>query len=395
MTSIITAPQASGTSATIARTFDFGSGMPDPGTFPAAALAEASHRAILEVGASFVRYPEPRGYAPLRQIASARFARNHGVDVPVHDVVITNGSMQGIILATQALCRPGDTVVLEEFCYSGTLGVLRQFGAHLAGVPLDEHGMRLDALETELDRLEREDRRVAFLYTIATHQNPTGTIMPVERRRQLVEICRRRSITIVEDDCYADVVFEGEMPPAMYSFAEAGTVLYIGSFSKVLGPGVRLGYFMAPDALATQLLAYKRDGGTSTLSSAIVAEYLKDELWSHVSEVCAAVKAKRDRLFTAVDRELGGLVERTHPMGGLFTWLRLPDDVDTQAIAQLAKERNVIYGLGRSFDAADRDIPFLRLAFGFIDEDLIDEGISLLGECIEGAAPGGRGRTTP
>ncbi|HEV2126643.1 MAG TPA: PLP-dependent aminotransferase family protein [Chloroflexota bacterium] len=394
MTSIRTATQASGTSATIARTFDFGSGMPDPGTFPVTALAAASQRAILEVGASLVRYPDARGYAPLRQIPSARFARNHGVAVPVHDVVITNGSMQGIILATQALCRPGDTVVLEEFCYSGTLGVLRQFGAHLAGVSVDEHGMRLDALETVLDRLEREGRRVAFLYTIATHQNPTGTIMPVERRRQLVEICRRRSITIVEDDCYADVVFEGEMPPAMYSFAEPGTVLYIGSFSKVLGPGVRLGYFIAPEALATRLLAYKRDGGTSSLSSAIVAEYLKAELWSHISEVCAAVKAKRDRLFAAVDRELGGLVERTHPMGGLFTWLRLPDDVDTQAIAQLAKERNVIYGLGRSFDAADRDIPFLRLAFGFIDEDLIDEGISLLGECIEGAAPGGRGRTT-
>jgi 2-aminoadipate transaminase len=376
--------------ARLNQTFDFGSGMPDPSTFPTEALAQAAQRAILENGKTMVRYPDARGFGPLREIARARFLRNHGVDVPVGDVVITNGSMQSIILATQALSRPGDTVVVEEFCYSGTLGVLRQFGAQLAGVPLDEHGMRIDALETVLDTIEREGRRVAFLYSIATHQNPTGTIMPLERRRQLVELCQRRGIVIVEDDCYADVVFEGEMPPAMYSFAEPGRVLYIGSFSKVLGPGVRLGYFIAPESLTTRLLAYKRDGGTSSLSSMIVAEYFREALWPHIAEVCGAVKAKRDRLFAAVDRELGGLVDRTHPQGGLFTWLRLPEGVDTQAIARMAKERNVVYGLGRSFDAADRDVNYLRLAFGYIDLDLIDEGITLLGECVEGAAPGAR-----
>jgi 2-aminoadipate transaminase len=374
--------------------YDFGSGKPDPKTFPSEALGRAAQRVLLREGPGLASYPEARGYVPLREIAAGRFERNHALRVPVNDVVTTNGSMQAIILATQALSRPGDTVVVEEFCYSGTLGVLRQFGARLEGVPLDGDGMLPDALDATLERLEREDRRVGFVYSIATHQNPTGTIMPLERRRQVLDICRRHDVVLVEDDCYADVVFEGEMPRAMYALAadsDPDRVIYIGSFSKVLGPGVRLGYFIAPEPLAAKLLAYKRDGGTSGLSSMIVAEYMKDQLWAHAAEVCDVVRAKRDTLFAALGRELGGLVDWTHPHGGLFTWLRLPEGIDTQAIAALAKERNVLYATGRSFDAADRDVPYLRLAFGYIDDALIDPGVELLGQCIEGAAPGGPG----
>jgi 2-aminoadipate transaminase len=370
--------------------FNFGSGMPDPKTFPSEALAAAAQQVVVREGPSLVRYPEARGYRPLREIAAQRFTRNHGTALSPDDVTLTTGSMQAIILATQAFSRPGDTVITEEFCYSGTLGVLRQYGARIEGVALDEHGMRLDALEALLDRLAAEDRRVAFVYTIATHQNPSGTILPVERRRELLAICKRRGVMLVEDDCYADVVFEGEMPPAIYSLAEPGDSLYIGSFSKILGPGARLGYFIAPESIASRLLAFKRDGGTSALASMIVAEYFKDHLWPHVAEVCAAVKAKRDALFAALERELGGLVDWTRPKGGLFSWVKLPGDVDTQAIARLTKGQRVLYGSGRSFDAADRDVSYLRLAFGFIDEALIPEGIARLGECIEGAAPGAR-----
>ena len=370
--------------------FNFGSGMPDPKTFPSAALGAAAQRVLAREGYTLVKYPEQRGYAPLREIAQLRFERNHQLRVPLEELALTTGSMQAIILATQAFSRPGDTVLVEEFCYSGTLGVLRQYGCRLEGVPLDEHGMRLDALELALDRLTREGRKVAFLYTIPTHQNPTGTIMPDERRRDLVALCKRRGVLIVEDDCYADVVFEGHMPRALFTLAEPGDVVYIGSFSKVLGPGARLGYFIAPDARSAPMLAYKRDGGTNALASMVVAEYFKDELWTHIAEVCAAVKAKRDTLFASLEKELGGLLEWSRPQGGLFTWLTLPEGINTQAIAALAKERNILYGMGRSFDAADRDVGYLRLAFGFIDEELIPEGVELLGQCIEGAAPGAR-----
>jgi 2-aminoadipate transaminase len=372
----------------MATEYNFGSGMPDPKSFPTEALAEAARRVLLREGPSLVRYPEARGYRPLREIAAARFRRNHGTDTGADDVALTNGSMQSIILATQAFVRPGDTVVVEEFCYSGTLGVLRQFGARLAGVPLDDQGMRLDALEHTLDRLQREGQRVAFVYTIATHQNPSGTILPPERRVALLDICRRRGVLVVEDDCYADVVFEGEMPRAIYTLGEPGEVPYIGSFSQILGPGARLGYFIAPEPLAQKLLAFKRDGGTSALAGMIVAEYFQEHLWEHIAEVCAAVRAKRDTLFASLERELGGLVDWSRPHGGLFSWIKLPEGIDTQAISRLAKDRNLIYGSGRSFDAADRDVSYLRLAFGFIDGDLIPDGVARLGECIEGAAPG-------
>jgi 2-aminoadipate transaminase len=368
--------------------YNFGSGMPDPKSFPTEALADAARRALLREGPSLVRYPEARGYAPLREIAAGRFRRNHGTDTAAGDVTLTTGSMQAIILATQAFVRLGDTVLVEEFCYSGTLGVLRQFGARIAGVALDAQGMIPESLAETLDRLHAEGRTVSFVYTIATHQNPSGTILPPERRRAVLDICRRRGVLVVEDDCYADVVFEGEMPRAIYTLAAPGEVLYIGSFSKILGPGARLGYFIAPPLLAEKLLAYKRDGGTSALSSMIVAEYFQEHLWEHIAEVCAAVRAKRDVLFSALERELGGLADWTRPSGGLFSWIKLPEGIDTQAIARLAKERHLLYGSGRSFDAADRDVSYLRLAFGFIDEALIPDGVALLGECLEGAAPG-------
>jgi 2-aminoadipate transaminase len=368
--------------------YNFGSGMPDPKSFPTEALADAARRVLLREGPGLVRYPEARGYAPLREIAAARFRRNHGTDTGAGDVTLTTGSMQAIILATQAFVRPGDSVLVEEYCYSGTLGVLRQFGARIEGIALDGQGMVPQALEETIERVQGEGRTVSFVYTIATHQNPSGTILSPERRAAVLEICRRRGVLVVEDDCYADVVFEGEMPRAIYTLAEPGEVLYVGSFSKILGPGARLGYFIAPPPLAEKLLAYKRDGGTSALSSMVVAEYFQDHLWEHVAEVCAAVRAKRDVLFASLERELGGLVEWTRPHGGLFTWIKLPEGIDTRAISLLAKERRLLYGSGRSFDAADRDVSYLRLAFGFIDEDLIPEGVSLLGECLEGAAPG-------
>lgn len=378
-----------------AQIYDFGAGKPDPHTFPKEALAEAARRVIEREGPSLATYPGGLGYERLRALAVRRFHRANDLTLPLGDVITTNGSMQAIILATQAFCPRGETVIVEEYCYSGTLGVLRQYGAHVQGVALDSDGMLPDSLDHAIQRVKRAGRAIGYVYSIATHQNPTGAIMPAARRTEVVDICRRHDVLLVEDDCYADVVFEGEMPRAMYTIAEPGRAIYIGSFSKILGPGVRLGYFAAPEALGARLLAYKKDGGTSALSSMVVAEFLEDQLWQQIESVCRVVRAKRDTLFGALQRELGGLVEWSHPRGGLFTWLSLPEGIDTQTIAQLAKERHLLYATGKSFSASDQDVPFLRLAFGHIAHDLIDDGVELLGECIEGAAPGARAARTP
>jgi 2-aminoadipate transaminase len=324
------------------------------------------------------RYPDPRGYVPLREIAQQRFARNHGMAPPIEEIVLTAGSMQALGLLAQAFIKPGEPVVVEEFTYSGTLSAFRRHGADLVGVPLDDDGMRMDALDDALTRLEREGRPARFVYTIASHQNPTGSIMPEARRRELLEIARRHDVLVVEDDCYADVRFSGEAAPALYKMAEPGRVLYIGSFSKILGPGVRLGYFIAPEALGAKLLMWKIDGGTSNLAAMIVAEYFREHLWTHIAEVSAAIKVKRDTVLAALQREFGEAITVRKPEGGLFLWVKLPDTTDVPKLIERARARGVICAAGRSFYYADKDIPYIRLAFGYPAVEEIPQGIAEL-----------------
>ncbi|HEV7216043.1 MAG TPA: PLP-dependent aminotransferase family protein [Chloroflexota bacterium] len=388
MAATTTAPTAGRSETAVARSFNFGSGMPDPATFPSQALAEAAMRIVPQVGEVLVKYPDPKGWPALRELAVERMHKNHGVRIPLDQVVLTNGSMQPIGLAGLGLAGAGSTIVVESFTYVGTLNAFRRVGADLVGVPLDDQGMRVDALAETLDRLAAEGRKPAFIYTIPSYQNPTGTTLPLERRRQLLEIAATRDILIVEDDCYADVRFTAEAPPpALYALAEPGRVIYIGSFSKILGPGIRLGYVIAPEPPMARLLRFKIDGGISALSAMIVAEYFRDHMWRHIAECNRALKAKRDTLLAALAEHLGPAeVQWTRPDGGLFTWLRLPEGSDMDRVRTLATEAGIQYGVGRSFDAADRDIPYLRLAFGFIDRTDIPDGVAALADCIARAA---------
>ena len=376
-------------SDTSPRTFNFGAGNPDPGVFPARDLSESARRVISRLGQDLARYPEQRGVPELRAIAQERFERNHKMRPPLDDVVITNGAMQGLQLSAQGLARPGDSVIVEEFTYVGTIRVFKQLGLELVPVPLDDHGMRMDALADVLEHQAQIQRKPAFIYTTASYQNPTGTTQPLERRRRLVDLARRHGVPIVEDDTYGDISFEPLLEPAIYTLAEPGQVMYIGSFSKILGPGVRLGFFVAPEAITARLLPWKMDGGTSALSQLIAAEYLKDHLWQHVDEGRAAVKEKRNALLDALEAEFGGLegMHWTQPDGGLFLWIRLPEQVDRLRLQELATARGITYATGQSFHALNHDVPYLRLAFGWIAIDDIAEGVRVLAECVRQAMP--------
>ncbi len=285
------------------REFNFGAGNPAPEVFPAEALGAAAQRVIARCGRELAHYPDPRGEPELRAIAVERMAKVHGLRPPIDDVVITNGSMQGLILSAQALAQRGDTVAVEEFCYGGTIRVFKRYGLELLGVALDDDGMRMDALAELLERQQAKGRLPAFIYTTASYQNPTGTTQPRARRLELLALARRYHLPVVEDDTYADISFEPLTEPAIYSLAEPGEVVYLSSFSKILGPGLRLGYFIAPEPLRSRLLEWKIDGGTSGLSQRIVAEYLGAELWPHVEEGRQRVKAKRNALLDALETE--------------------------------------------------------------------------------------------
>jgi 2-aminoadipate transaminase len=364
--------------------FNFGPGNPDPSVFPSWELAEAAERVIQREGPELAHYPEQLGVPALRRVAAQRFERNHGVRPPLEDIAITNGAMQGLQLCALGLARPGDAVVLEEFEYSGTIRVFKQYGLRLIGVPLDDHGMRMDAVAEVLER-----DTPAFIYTTASYQNPTGTTLPSHRRHRLLELARQHRLPIVEDDTYGDMSFEPQSERAIYTLAEPGEVLYIGSFSKILGPGLRLGFFVAPQPLQSRLMAWKIDGGTSALSQMIAAEFLGAHLWQHVETGRQSIKEKRNVLLDALEGEFGGIdgMHWSQPDGGLFVWVKLPDEVDRARLRELATERNVMYATGQAFHAHEQDVPYLRLAFGWIDKDDIAVGVRLLAECVRESLP--------
>ncbi|MBV9174736.1 MAG: PLP-dependent aminotransferase family protein [Chloroflexi bacterium] len=363
--------------------FNFGPGNPDPGVFPSRDLAAAAQRVIERSGTELAHYPDQRGLPALRELLQARFEHSHGVRPPVDHIVMTNGAMQGLQLAAQALARPGDPVILEEFEYGGTIRVFKQHGLRLVGAPLDDHGMIVDALPALI-----EQHKPAFIYTTASYQNPTGTSLPRERREQLVSIARRYHLPIVEDDTYADISFEPQLEKAVYALAEPGEVMYIASLSKILGPGLRLGYFIAPEPLLGRIMPWKTDGGTSALSQMIAAEYFSENLWTHMLDAANAVKEKRNVLLDALETEFSGLAMHwTRPDGGLFLWVRLPPEVDRVRLFELAQARGIQYSTGQAFHSGGEDVPYLRLAFGWIEKDKIAEGVRQLAECLRVAMP--------
>ena len=375
------------------KTYEFTGGKPPPESFPVQGLIEASARVLRQWGRALVYYPRQheyagrsvKGYLGLREVASSRFAHREGMPLPVENIALTSGSMQAIELIGRHFITPGDTVITSELCYVGTLRFFRFLGAEVVGIPLDyTEGMKVDELDQALTTLTKEGRRPKLIYVTANHQNPTGAILSLERRQRLVELAEAFAVPIVEDDCYGDIDFEeGVIPPAMYRLDPAENVIFVATFSKILGPGLRAGYFCAPDKWMEAILKERWDAGTSALNTMIIAEYLKENLWSHIAQHIAIIKKKRDVLLSALDETLAGSVEWTVPRGGLFDWLTLPKAVDLKKLQATALKRGVQFTPGQSFHAADKEIPNLRLSYPHLSHEDIREGIQRLAACIQ------------
>ncbi len=363
--------------------YDFGSGRADPDTFPADELTAAATRAIAQNARALTDYPGPLGHPAFRAAMARRESEREGVPVNPDHLIITNGSMQAVTLTAQTLQEaPGDTAIVEEFSYPGTLSAFRSLRLRMEGVPLSADGLRLEALEQRLAMLADQGRQARFIYVISTYQNPTGFIMPRANRLRLIELAARFDVPVVEDNCYADVHYEGAIEPALYALDEDPRQIYLCSLSKILGPGLRLGYVLARPPVLDRVAAHRNDAGSNTLAAAIAAEFYADGIWRHARRVNERLRKKRDRLLDRLEEHLSDVCVWSRPPGGLFVWVRLPEDVDRSRLWQAAEADGVRYLPGSAFHHAGEDAPFLRLAFGHLNEDVIDAGVERLARCI-------------
>ncbi|MYE22951.1 MAG: PLP-dependent aminotransferase family protein [Gammaproteobacteria bacterium] len=365
-----------------ARKFDFAVGRTNPATFPIERVQRAAHAAIAREFAEITEYPGRLGHPSLRQVMARRESEREGVAVDADLISLMNGSMQAVTLTAEALTKPGDTVVLEELTYGGTIGAYRTLGIDMQGLPVDEDGMKVELLEAKLDELGEGERKPKFIYVLTTYQNPTGAMMSLPRRRRLIDIARERDIPVVEDNCYGDVHFDGDKPPSLYALSDYDKIIYMCSLSKILAPGMRLGYLYAQQELLDRILSRRHDAGGNYLAAAIVAELYRDGVWDLTEELNVSLATKKNLVVDGLAAEAADVCAWSNPAGGLFVWVRFPEDVDQDKLLQLTAEAGFHYAQGANFHIAGERVPYLRLAFGHVPDDDIRDGIPVLAHCI-------------
>ena len=362
--------------------YSFVGGNNDPDGVPVEGLIDAVNAVLQREGRMLATYglaSGPQGYRPLREFLTRKLKRDAGIECVADDILIVSGSLQALDLANGALLARGDTVICERDNYQGTLTRFQRLGVTPVGIPLDEHGMRIDALEAALADLKRKGVRPKFIYTIPTVQNPTGTILPEERRVALLKLADDYGVPIVEDDCYSDLIWSGKRPPALYAMSRSENVIHIGSFSKSIAPALRVGFIAAPWAIMSRMLALKTDAGSGALEQMVLAEYCRDNFVTHVPQLRVALRKKLDILMEALNEQFGTAAEFAEPEGGIFLWVRLPDQVDTLTLYQKALAAGVAINPGPewSTDKAHSKSR-MRLCFASPSHAEIRDGIAVL-----------------
>ena len=364
--------------------YNFVGGDNDADAVPVEDFIAASQSMLAREGRTLATYglsSGPQGYRPLREFIASSLNARAGMHQMADDILIVSGSLQALDLVNAVFLSPGDTVVLEEANYHGTLARLERAGVRRLGVPLDGNGMRMDALANILARLKAEGTRPKYIYTIPTVQNPTGSIMPEARRLEMLRLAREYDVPIFEDDCYADLTFDGTRPRAIRALDDRGQVVYCGSFSKTVAPALRVGYVVAEWEVLSRLLAVKYDAGSGALEQMMLAEYCATHFDAHVSELQGVLKFKCDTIMEALAAEFGTAAEFSAPKGGIFIWVTLPNEVDTSRLGEVALAQGVALNPGAEWCAdPETGRHRLRLCFGHPSEREIRDGVARLAQ---------------
>jgi 2-aminoadipate transaminase len=362
-------------------------GLPAPELFPVDEYRRAFEWVLETNGAAALQYGATEGYRPLRELIAQRLNRA-GVRCDADDVLITNGSQQALDLIGKVFLDPGDKVVVENPTYLGALQAFNQYQPQYAVVPMDDDGMQPAALEQLLrrDAAGRSPRKIKFIYALPNFQNPTGRSLSLERRRRLVALAEEFGVPIVEDDPYGELVFEGEPLPTLKSLDTGGHVLYLGTFSKILAPGFRLGWIVASPPALELLIHAKQPSDLHTSSASQMATYhvaaQDGYLDRHIERIRLLYRDRRDVLLAAIGAHFPEGVRTTRPRGGLFVWAELPPAIDTRELLVDAIREKVAFVPGQGFHADLSGTNTMRLNFSNVPPEALREGIRRLGHAI-------------
>jgi len=364
--------------------YSFVGGNNDPDAIPVDGLIDAVNAVLKREGKTLATYglaSGPQGYRPLRDFITAKLKRDAAITCSADDILVVSGSLQALDLVNQSLLTRGDTVIMEQETYQGSLNRLTKLGVNVVGIPLDQDGMRMDALAKALADLKNKGITPKYIYTIPTVQNPTGTILPEARRAELLKLSEQYGVPVFEDDCYADLIWDGKRPPAIHAMSKTQNVIHIGSFSKSIAPALRVGYIVAPWSMLSRMLALKTDAGSGALEQMVLAEYCAPHFSTHVPKLTKGLRAKLDTLMEALNEQFGTSAEFEDPKGGIFLWVKLPDNVDTLKLYQAALAAGVAINPGPewSTDKARAGCR-LRLCFASPSHEQIREGVAVLAD---------------
>jgi 2-aminoadipate transaminase len=360
-------------------------GLPDTSTFPPQSFAAQMTRIAQESAAEALQYGPTEGFEETKDCILEVMGAEGMLPDP-DDIIVTTGGQQAIDLVCKTLVDPGDVVICEAPTYPGAVPVFCSYQADVVQVECDENGMQVEVLEQLLGELREEGRRPKFIYSVPSFQNPAGVTMSLERRRRLVQLARDEEILLVEDNPYGLLRYSGEPMPPLYQLDGGDFVIYIGTFSKILSPGIRLGWAVAPPPVMEKIVLGKQaaDLCTSTLTQYFVREYFAERRWQHyIDDLVGIYRGRRDTMLEALREHFPAEATWTEPEGGLFIWATLPDYIDTSDLLAKALRADVAFVPGTGAYVDGRGRSSMRLNFSGVGDKEIREGIRRIGQVIE------------
>lgn len=356
----------------------FAAGNPDVAAFPIEEVKEISKRIFDEMPVTALQYGITEGYAPLRETIGNYVKKSKNIGKDFDSVIITSGATQIMDLTTKVFCNFGDTVICESPSFIGSLNCFRSYGCKLKGVPVEADGMNVEILEEKLKNSEN----VRFIYTIPNFQNPSGATMSLEKRKKVYELAKKYGVMILEDNPYGDLRVAGEDVPSIKSMDEDGIVIYAGSFSKILAPGIRIGYIVAPSAVIAKMTVGKQaaDTHSTMFSQILVDEWMKTtDFEAHIEKIREIYRRKLNLMCGLIDEKLGDFVKYVRPEGGLFVWCELPESIDMLEFVKRCVDNKLAVVPGSAFTVEEGETTnCFRMNFSTPTDEKIIEGMDIL-----------------